>query len=160
MGIELVRIDDRLIHGQVVLGWTRSKGINTVIAVDDELLKNKMQCQLMKLATPPGVTPVFLNVEEAAVKINSETYRNKKAMLLVKGPKTLLSLIKKGVNVSSVNVGNVRPKNAAEQLYNYVFSTAEDIAVWKELCNMGISLTAQAMPGAASCNLNDVLEKY
>ena len=80
MGIELIRIDDRLIHGQVVLGWTRSKGINTVVAVDDEILKNKMQCQLMKMATPPGVTPIFLSVEEAAAKLTSDAYKNKKYM--------------------------------------------------------------------------------
>ncbi len=160
MGIELIRIDDRLIHGQVVLGWTRSKGINTVVAVDDEILKNKMQCQLMKMATPPGVTPIFLSVEEAAAKLTSDAYKNKKAMLLVKGPKTLVELMNKGVDIKNVNVGNVRPKNATEQLFNHVFSTKEDIAIWKELCAKGVSLTAQALPDAATCNLNDVLAKY
>lgn len=49
MGIELVRVDDRLIHGQVAIGWTRSRGINTILAIDDPTAKNKMQCQLMKM---------------------------------------------------------------------------------------------------------------
>ena len=45
MGIEIVRIDDRLIHGQVIIGWTRSKGIEEVIAVDDKVAKDKFQSQ-------------------------------------------------------------------------------------------------------------------
>jgi len=50
MKFKLVRIDDRLIHGQVALGWSRAKGIDTILAVDDVVAKDKFQCSLLKMA--------------------------------------------------------------------------------------------------------------
>ena len=47
---------------------TRSRGINVILAIDDDTSRNKMQCQLMKMATPPGVSPVFLSVEDGVTE--------------------------------------------------------------------------------------------
>ena len=65
MEFTLIRIDDRLIHGQVALGWSRSKGINYILAVDDETAKNALQCSLLKMATPPGVKSSIVGVDKA-----------------------------------------------------------------------------------------------
>ncbi len=159
MSIELVRVDDRLIHGQVAIGWTRSKGINLIIAADDETAGNKMQCQLMKMATPPGVTPVFLTVEATAEKILNDTYKAKKVMLLVKGPQPLLKLIEKGVTISEVNIGNQRSGAGKQQLASQMFSTKEELEAWNVLSSKGIKLYAQGVPGGAYVNVNEALTK-
>lgn len=160
MSIEIIRVDDRLIHGQVAIGWTRSRGINTILAIDDVTAKDRMQCQLMKMATPPGVTPYFLTVEDAAEKILNDTYKNKKVMILVKGPKELLALLEKGIEMSEVNIGNQRSGENKIQLASQMFATEEELNLWKQISNKGIKLYAQGVPGGAYLNVNEALTKY
>ena len=160
MGIELIRLDDRLIHGQVCIGWTRRKGVNVILAVDDATAANKMQCQLMKMATPPGVTPVFLKTQEAIDKLKSNAYGNKKAMLLVKSVKALYDIVNAGIEITDVNFGNLRTKGATNNLYGHVIATDEEVSMMKELSAKGVKMIAQDLPDAQSCNLNDVLKKF
>ena len=160
MSIELIRVDDRLIHGQVVTGWTRSRGINVILAIDDDTSRNKMQCQLMKMATPPGVSPVFLSVEDGVTKILTDAYKNKKVMILVKSPKELFELIEKGVKISEVNIGNQRSGENKIQLATQMFATSEEIELWKSISAKGIKLYAQSVAGGVSVNINEALTKY
>ena len=131
-----------------------------ILAVDDATKNNKMQCQLMKLATPAGVTPYFLTIDEAVEKLKANAYGSKKVMVLAKSPNTILEMLNKGVEMPEVNVGNVRPKDATEKLYDFVYSTMDDIPVWKEIIAKGTSLIAQGVPEATSLDLRKVLEKY
>lgn len=160
MSIEIIRVDDRLIHGQVAIGWTRSRGINTILAIDDATAKDRMQCQLMKMATPPGVTPYFLTVDDAAEKILNNTYKNKKVMILVKGPTELAALLDKGIEMIEVNIGNQRSGDNKIQLATQMFATNEELELWKQLSNKGIKLYAQGVPGGAYVNVNEALTKY
>lgn len=160
MSIEIIRVDDRLIHGQVAIGWTRSRGINTILAIDDATAKDRMQCQLMKMATPPGVTPYFLTVDDAAEKILKDTYKNKKVMILVKGPAELSALLDKGIAMSEVNIGNQRSGENKIQLASQMFATKEELNLWKQISDKGIKLYAQGVPGGAYLNVNEALTKY
>lgn len=160
MSIEIIRVDDRLIHGQVAIGWTRSRGINTILAIDDVTAKDRMQCQLMKMATPPGVTPYFLTVEDAVEKILKDTYKNKKVMILVKGPAELSALLDKGIAMSEVNIGNQRSGENKIQLASQMFATKEELNLWKQISDKGVKLYAQGVPGGAYLNVNEALTKY
>lgn len=160
MSIEIIRVDDRLIHGQVAIGWTRSRGINTILAIDDATAKDRMQCQLMKMATPPGVTPYFLTVEDAVEKILKDTYKNKKVMILVKGPAELSALLDKGIAMSEVNIGNQRSGENKIQLASQMFATKEELNLWKQISDKGVKLYAQGVPGGAYLNVNEALTKY
>lgn len=160
MSIEIIRVDDRLIHGQVAIGWTRSRGINTILAIDDATAKDRMQCQLMKMATPPGVTPYFLTIDDAAEKILNDTYKNKKVMILVKGPVQLAALLDKGIEMSEVNIGNQRSGENKLQLASQMFATKEELDIWKQISDKGIKLYAQGVPGGAYVNVNEALTKF
>lgn len=160
MSIEIIRVDDRLIHGQVAIGWTRSRGINTILAIDDVTAKDRMQCQLMKMATPPGVTPYFLTVEDAVEKILKDTYKNKKVMILVKGPAELSALLDKGIAMNEVNIGNQRSGENKIQLASQMFATKEELNLWKQISDKGVKLYAQGVPGGAYLNVNEALTKY
>lgn len=159
MGLELVRCDDRLIHGQVVIGWTRSRGITTIVAVDDKTASDKFQMQLMKMATPPGVKPIFLSVEDAIKKIKDGEFEKSKYMILVKTPKTINDLISGGVNIKEVNVGNQRSGEGKVKLLNFVYSTNDEIAEWKKLNDNGIKLYGQTLPDTPSFDMNEIASK-
>ena len=160
MPIDIFRVDDRLIHGQVVVGWTRAKGIDTILAIDDEIVNDNMQKQLMKLAVPPGVNAFFYDVDTAARKINAGALRNRKTMVLVKGPKELLRLLNLGVEISEVNLGNLRNSENKIQLLSHVSASKEEIEIWKEISNKGVKLIAQTLPDKQAVDFGDTLKKY
>lgn len=158
--IELVRIDDRLVHGQVVTGWTKTKGINMILAVDDKVAKDSFQCQLMKMATPPGVISHFLTTKEAIERIKSGKYDQKKCLLLAKTAQTLFELCSAELGISEVNVGNMRNKDAKNELHNIVYLTDSDLEIFKKIDALGIKLIVQSVPNEKPVSLNDVLKKY
>ena len=159
MKFKLVRIDDRLIHGQVALGWSRAKGIDTILAVDDVVAKDKFQCSLLKMATPPGVQSFILTADEAEQKVKDGTLEKKKVMLLVKGPETLLKLVEKGFEISEVNIGNMRSVGGKTKLLNYVYASDSEISFLKAISAKGIKMYGQAVPDQSGVDFNEILEK-
>ena len=155
----LVRIDDRLIHGQVVVGWTRSAGVTCILVVDDKTAGDKIQCSLMRLATPAGLRTEFLTIEGAADKIASGDYQGEHIMILVKGPGTIISLLDKGVEILGLNIGNLRSAPEKIKLLSHVYATAEEIEEWKELDRRGVKMSAQILPDQAKTDFNQVIKK-
>ena len=158
MKFTLVRIDDRLIHGQVALGWTRSKGIESILAVDNETAKDSFRVSLLKMATPTGVQSFIVDEDTTIEKINKGSFEKKKTMLLVKSPKTLLNLINKGLSIDEVNVGNLR-NEAGTKLLNYVYATDEEVAAFKEMRNKSVSFFAQSLPDQQAVDFNSIIDK-
>jgi mannose/fructose/N-acetylgalactosamine-specific phosphotransferase system component IIB len=158
MSIVLIRVDDRLIHGQVLLGWTRSLGVDHAIAADDKTAKDPMQTALMKMAAPTGLGISVLGVREAAERILAGAYDKSKVLLLVRGPQSLLALREAGLTFDAVNVGNVRSAPGRKKLTKEVFAGPEDIEAWKQLHEAGVSLTAQWLPDQSKRNLADLLD--
>lgn len=159
MKFRLVRIDDRLIHGQVALGWSRARGIDTIFAVDDPVSKDKFQCSLLKMATPPGVKSYILGVDDAEKQLKSGAYDKKKVMLLVKGPQTLLALLERGLEITEVNIGNMRSLEGKKKILGHVYANEEEIELLRAISAKGIKMNAQTVPDAAAVDFNEVLKK-
>lgn len=160
MKLVLVRVDDRLIHGQVVVGWTRSVGANHIVVANDEVAKDNTQKMLLKMATPVGVKASILTVAEAAEQLAGEKFGNDKVMVLVREPISLLELVKGGVKITKVNIGNVRAAEGRERLTKEVAASPEEIDAWKELDKLGIDLEALWLPGGSAKNFNKVIREY
>lgn len=155
--ITFVRVDDRLIHGQVVTGWTRTKGINFILAVDDEIAANKMQVRLMKMATPPGVKSEVMSVKDASALLKGGKLDRYKVFVVVKNPATLLALQTEGIELpADINIGNVREPEGVKVL-PFVLIKKENIESWKELSAVR-KLTAQLLPDQPSYNVNDLIK--
>ncbi len=158
MTLVLIRVDDRLVHGQVLLGWTRSLGVDHVIAADDATAKDPMQTTLMKMAAPTGLGLSVLPVAEAAQKLLAGDFDKVKVLLLVRGPKALVELRDAGLTFDKVNAGNVRSSPGRKKLTKEVFADAEDIAAWKQLAAAGVTLEAQWLPDQSRRNLAELLD--
>jgi len=86
MKIALVRIDERLIHGQVTLGWARTVSANLILAVNDLVAKDAFQKKLMMMAAPVGATVEIYSVDEFIEKFNANTWPAATILLLVRNP--------------------------------------------------------------------------
>ena len=86
MQIVLARIDDRLIHGQVVVGWVTYTGANHIVVINDTVAKNEMQRTLLEIAVPVHLRVTICIVDEAPSKINDVEFKNDKGLLLFTNP--------------------------------------------------------------------------
>lgn len=156
--IELIRIDDRLIHGQVIMSWVKRGSIDYILAVADDIDENSFQTKLMKMATPPGYSSEILTSAGAIELLKSGKIDNKKIFIVAKGAKEVLDLIDAGFDMpKNINVGNVRQNNGIT-IISYILIAQEDLDNWKRLSEK-VKLTAQLTPDQTAHNLNEALLK-
>lgn len=152
MDITLIRVDDRLIHGQVAMGWTQALGVSQILVADDAVAVDETQKSLLMLAVPAGVTADVLSIEDSATVVNGSG-SDIPTMVLVKGPLELLALYRAGMPMTVVNIGNVHTGPERRKLTKEVHSTDAEIAAWRELAEAGVKLEAQWLPGSPKTDL-------
>jgi mannose/fructose/N-acetylgalactosamine-specific phosphotransferase system component IIB len=156
--IVLVRIDDRLIHGQVVMGWVKRYSIDHIMAIDDVTAANPIQSKLVKLATPVGCTSDVVSVAQAVELLSSEKLAKKRVFIVSKDAKELVALLDAGIELpENINAGNVRQPEG-KTVVPYILIAEDDLPVWKDLAERK-KLTAQLTPDQTSYNLKEALEK-
>lgn len=160
MEIVMVRVDDRLIHGQVAAGWTRTVGATHIVVANDEVAKDNVQKMLLKMATPINVKSTILPVAEAAELLTAEKFGSDKVMVLVRDAQSLLTLLEGGVKLRKVNIGNVRMAEGRERLTKEVAATPEEMKAWQELDEKGVELEALWVPGGYATNFNEVIRTH
>jgi len=157
--ITLTRIDGRLIHGQVTVGYTRRYGANYIVVTNNELAASTFQKNMMKMAAPAGTEIEIFSIDETAEIIKEEKLADKTILLLVKSPIDLVSLIEKGCTFSKVNVGGVINEGANIKMTKEVMATDEELAAWKKLDEMGVEMEVQWEVSKTPANFNNVIKK-
>lgn len=146
MSIIGVRIDGRLIHGQVANLWTTKLNISRLMVVDDEVAKNDIEKSGLKLATPSGVKLSVLPAEKAANNIIAGKYDSQRLLIIAKRPKYLLELVKLGVDLKKINVGNMSQSEKTKSITKSINVEDKDIEEFKELNNLGVKIISQMVP--------------
>lgn len=146
MSIIGVRIDGRLIHGQVANLWATKLNISRIMVVDDDVAGNAIEKSGLKLATPAGVKLSVLPVEKAAQNILAGKYDSQRLLIVVRKPDRLLKLVELGVPIKEINVGNMSQTNETRSITKSINVVDQDIDVFKELNAKGVHLIAQMVP--------------
>ena len=156
-GITHIRIDDRLIHGQVATMWTNELGATRIIVINDEVANNDMQKSLLRMAAPPNVSTSIITRETAVKNISSGKYKGQKVFIVVKSPLDILYLLNNGLDIKEINVGNMSAKSNTEVIKTTISVTKEEKEAFKELIERGVEVTAIMTPGAPKVYLKDSL---
>lgn len=158
MGINLYRIDDRLIHGQVVVGWGQPHNIRFLVLVDDMVASSEWEKDLYRMAVPPEMDIYFADVD-TAIRDHARYACDPRPGILITGDiGSMLRLVKGVKAIGSVNLGGIHHRAGREQKLRYVFLTPDEEAELRELEASGVEVTAQDVPSARSRSLNEVLE--
>lgn len=160
MSIIAVRIDGRLLHGQVANMWTNVVGATRIMVIDDQVAASEVDKAGIKLAKPAGVNLSILNKKRAADNITSGRYDSQRVFILVKRPSTLLYLIEKGVPIKNVNVGNMSQTDKTKPLTGSINVVQEDVDNFKKLHDMGVKITAQMVPSDPVVDFMELLKKF
>ena len=148
--IGMNRIDDRLIHGQVMIGWLQLRNANTIWIVDDKVANTPMLIDIFSFAAPAGIKIEAFTVDDAGEKlVKLDELGNKKIILLVKEPETFLRLLEKGYKPEDINYGAMGAKSAEISTIEVAPNcslTDEEIQHTEELQNRGIRVWIQLTP--------------
>jgi len=152
--IALFRVDDRLIHGQVVLGWGSVLKPDRIILADDEVASNDWEKKLYASAVPSEMKVSILSLTEAAAQLKRGIFDGEKVILLVKHPQSVAALMDLGLPVSEINVGGLHYREGREKLLENVYLDVEERGVMRELVKRGVTLDGRALPASRRVTLN------
>ncbi len=153
MSIALYRIDDRLIHGQVVVGWGKPLNVRFIVLVDDAVRASAWEQELYRMGVPADIEVVFASTAEATERL-PEWERDPRVGILVSGEiDTLAALTGNSHQVRRVNVGGLHHRPGRSERLRYVYLTDAEAAQLRALAAQGVEVTAQDVPTAPAVPL-------
>ena len=158
MPVDLFRIDDRLIHGQVVVGWGQPLDLAFIVLVDDTVASSEWEQELYRMGVPPEITLEFLTVEQAAGAITSLNARREHGMVLTATIDTMRQLVERSPAIRSVNVGGIHHRAGRTARLRYVFLTPDEEQGLRVLAALGATVTAQDVPATSPVPLDAILQ--
>lgn len=158
MGIHLYRIDDRLIHGQVVVGWGQPLNIRLLVLVDDLVAASDWEKELYRMAVPPEMEVVFADVA-TAIRDHQKYASDPRPGLILSGDIASMHRFVKGVKaIGSVNLGGIHHRAGRSEKLRYIYLTPDEEQQLRDLEAAGVEVTAQDVPSARPVPLAEVLE--
>ncbi len=156
MTLVLNRIDDRLIHGQVVVGWGQPLDVKFIVLVDDAVAHSDWEQDLYRMGVPPEMEVRFHSAAEAAPLLDGYRMENRPGILLTGDIATMRTLVEEG-GVVDVNIGGIHHRAGRTQHLRYVFLTPEEAQALRDLAAQGAVVTAQDVPAARAIPLEELL---
>ena len=159
MGIHLYRIDDRLIHGQVVVGWGQPLNARFMVLVDDLVASSDWEKELYRMAVPPEMEIFFADVA-TAIRDHQRYEADPRPGILITGDITSMQRLVRGVKaIGSVNLGGIHHRAGRAPKLRYIFLTPDEERQLREMEGAGVEVTAQDVPSAHAVPLSEVLEE-
>jgi mannose PTS system EIIAB component len=159
MKIALARIDDRLIHGQVVTIWSKETKCQRIIVCNDDVANDEIRKTLLTQVAPPGVQSHVVSIDKAVRVINNPKYENDIVLLLFTNPTDVLRLIEAGIDIKSVNIGGMSFKEGKTQLTGAVSVNDEDIKSFRALNDKNVELEIRKVASDSKSYIMPLIEK-
>lgn len=154
-----MRIDSRLIHGQVAGNWVNYVSPQTLIAASDNAATDKIRKTLLLQVAPSHVKTNVLDIAKTGRVYNNPKYTNMKTMFVVENPQDVLRLMDEGVEVKELNVGGVNYREGYTQLSEAVYASPADVEAYKELDARGVTMIIQQLPNTGREDLMKKLKE-
>jgi len=158
MPIILHRVDERLIHGQVVVGWGAQLRPDRYLVVDELLAASQWEQELYTLGVPEEATVEFVTVEEGRIRLPDWRNSDLRSILLTRDLTTMLDLARDGLlDNEKVNLGGLHMRKGREEVLPYLFLDPDDKAILQEMATEGVTISAQDLPGSPKVQLENLL---
>ena len=148
MSVILYRIDERLIHGQVVVGWGSQLKPDRIVVVDDELAGSDWEQELYTLGLPADLASEFATVADARSRLASWRSSSERVFLLTRDIRTMMQLADGGaMNGEEVNLGGIHHKPGRRPVLPYLYLNEQELAELDSLATSGVNVSARDLPG-------------
>ena len=161
MPLVLIRIDDRLIHGQVVLGWGLTLKPDRIILCSDRIAEDDEQREMFSefdALMDSNCEICIWNEDETVRYLASDRFDGERVILVVETPAELHRLVEKGTAFETVNVGGMHFRRGKFELANYIYVDEDDIRYLRQLLDRGIELEGRDVPTAKRIDIAEALD--
>jgi PTS system mannose-specific IIB component/fructoselysine and glucoselysine-specific PTS system IIB component len=147
VSLVLVRLDDRLIHGQVVVGWGQPLNVGFIVLVDDEVRDSTWEQDLYRMGVPASIEVLFVSLAEAERRF-PEWEQDDRAGILLAGDIDIMAALVGTGQIQKLNIGGVHHRTGRTERLRYVYLTDEEAEKLRRLAANGVLVTAQDVPTA------------
>ncbi len=144
--ILVARIDDRLIHGQIVTAWIKSYPITNILIIAEDLANNQLMQRIYKSVAPEGIEVTVVNNQDALNYLNETEGKAENLMLLVKKPDVFEFLLEAGVPLTKIILGGMGSKPGRETLIRNISANEAERESFRRLIQKGVKVVYQMVP--------------
>lgn len=156
---KIIRIDERLIHGQVAYLWTKHLNLDRILVANDSVAKNEIQKTSLIMAAGDKVKASIVEVKDAIDILNDERISNLKVLVLVNNPEDALTICQNVTGIPKVNVGNYGRVNGKvkdkKTITDNLYVEEKDISLFKKIIDLNIPLDYQLVPDNTPLDLKN-----
>lgn len=162
--IKMVRLDERMIHEQIAIKWSRHLGVDRIIVADDTAAASEIMQKSLMMAAPATCKTAIVTVEKAVALCNDPRAENLKILLIVSTPENLLKVAREVKGIPVINVGNygrIAAKQGTEMRKTYdanLYAYDNEVAVFKQVIDTGVHCIMQTTPEHTPQDLAKVLK--
>jgi mannose/fructose/N-acetylgalactosamine-specific phosphotransferase system component IIB len=157
MSVSLVRLDDRLIHGQVTVGWAPALDIACIVLANDEVAGDEWEQTVYRGGTSADVDVLFHTVTGAAEAWRNGDFDDTTTLILVESTTDALQLLNSGAPLTSLNIGGLHHRADCKKVLSYVFVDETDMENFRQLSQKSIELECRDTPHAKKLLLDSVV---
>jgi len=145
MNVNLIRVDERLIHGQIMSSWVKKCWIRRIILIDEEYVNDEFMKMVLPMSAPSGTKVEIRGVSEA-ISMLSEDHSEENALLLFKELKYVYDFYRQGFHFSELNIGNIGSAADRKPITKKVYMSEEEKKMCRNMANAGIYIYIQELP--------------
>ncbi|MFR5598619.1 MAG: PTS system mannose/fructose/N-acetylgalactosamine-transporter subunit IIB [Holdemania filiformis] len=155
-----LRIDERLIHGQVAAAWARALDITHIVCASDAAAGDALRSKVLLMTTPPGKKVFIKTVEETIRLLDDPRADRMKIFLITDNPSDAVKLVQ-ALPIRSVNVANYHKKNPGTKIYlqDVCVTDQEELPVFEKLAAISETIVTQLLPSVEPQNFKDLVKK-
>lgn len=156
--VKLMRVDERLLHGQVAVTWVSNVAPEAILIANDEIMENEMAKMALKMAKPAGINLAIRSIEEGAKLLNDPRSQEIGIFVIVRNITDAVRLTRQTGSIKHVNIGGVKKKEGGKLIAAAVYVNDDDIAKLRELQELTETVEFRMVPADSAKNLKDVLK--
>ena len=158
MEIGLIRVDSRLIHGQVITKWLNYSKANVIVVVDDELSKDSFMSEIYKASAPNGIIVEILSIDDFMKNTGTHKYNNKRLLILLKNIETVYELYLRQFKMEHIQLGGLPSGVGKKAIYKAIFLNEEEINKLRDIANSGVYIDMQVIPEDTKSDLMKMIK--
>lgn len=143
--LKIVRLDDRLVHGQIINNWCTSENITEILVINKEVASNDMRKTFIQMSVPESITILFCDVL-GALEIIDEESKFESLMIVFGNPFEILEFIENGGKLDSINIGGMSFKKGTKKLSTAVYVNDEELGILSKIATKNIKLEIRLLP--------------
>lgn len=162
--IKLFRIDERLIHGQIAIKWSRHTGVDHIVVCNDAAAGSEIIQKSLKMAAPAGIKTAIKTVDEGIALLSDPRCEAMKILVLVNSPEDAEKVVEKVPNIPYINIGNYgriapeKPGKPRKRYGNNIYCDEEEVKSFKQLINTGLKCIYQTTPEESAEDITNIFK--